>query len=588
MAEENKYEQALFACIMDKCREKERAPARNGKAEVLQPIATELNNVAVDLSSCGVVNGGMQMFREALHTMSAISRCHVREGRCVEVAKLMEKIEWGKKTVRDNTSRKQCVELDMFEMPTSLQVSPAWIPDMMKIDSNIENNTRDAATVLFNLGLAHMEQEGYVSAAYLFETVKDALMDSINSNGFLALVLNSMGCLYYKKNDFEKSCRFFYQAYSTASKELQASANNCELQKYQSNISLNLGRVFLLRKNYTEASLHCFNALQSKRSSLGDKHIEVCVTMYNLGLIMHLQGRYDKALDCYWFFLDRAFATSFQNTIPNKHKVTVLIQVLMIQCKRLNFSYKSFELSVLLKKLRSLRYNIGCNGPFITQILNSIGIFLLDFCLSHYAVPFFIEQLQIEKVFLGQDNPTLATTHNNIGQAYQKQHKYHQALTYFQQAFTLLKSNHSNNSDYHSLYAVTMYNIGINQYQTGSHDQSLTNLQKAIQHQKLALGEYHPDIADMLANVGSIQLELGKANNAMNTFMEALLVRRLHYGNSNILTAELLYKIAKIHELQGNYQEALDVYSEKLRVVKLFQEQNTLDVVVALHDIAQL
>jgi len=127
--------------------------------------------------------------------------------------------------------------------------------------------------------------------------------------------------------------------------------------------------------------------------------MEIYATMYILGVLMHLQERNDEALDCYHFFLDRAFATSFQNTIPNKHKVTVLIQVLMIQCKRLKFSYKSFELSVLLKILRSLWLSIGCNGPFIPQILISIGIFLVDFCLSHYAVPFFIKQLQIEKVF---------------------------------------------------------------------------------------------------------------------------------------------------------------------------------------------
>jgi len=67
-----------------------------------------------------------------------------------------------------------------------------------------------------------------------------------------------------------------------------------------------------------------------------------------------------------------------------------------------------------------------------------------------------------------------------------------------------------------------MYNTGINQYQTGSHDQSLTNLQNAIQHQKLALGEYCPDIADKLSNIGSIQLELGKANNTMNSFMKVI------------------------------------------------------------------
>jgi len=54
------------------------------------------------------------------------------------------------------------------------------------------------------------------------------------------------------------------------------------------------------------------------------------------------------------------------------------------------------------------------------------------------------------------------------------------------------------------------------------------------------------------------------------------------------LAAKLLYKVAKVHEFQENYQEALDVYSEKLRLVNLPEKQNTLDAIVALHDIVKL
>jgi len=587
MANEIDYERDLFAHRLDKTRPKEKNHAFSDEAGVLRPIAAELNNVAVDLCRSGKLSSGIRLFGEALRTTTAIAQCMVEEESCMELAVLVEKIECAKQEVEDIGLRKQCVELDMFDIPATLQTSSTWFPDMVKIDNITESDRRAAAKVLFNIGLAHVEQGSYIRAADLFEFAKDALKDSMDSNDLLALVLNSMGCLQCMQNNLDSAYQSFQQAYNIASKELQAT-NYAQLQQCLGNISSNLGRIFLLRKNYSEALSHCFNALQSKRSSLGEEHVEVCAVMYNIGFILHLQERHNEALDFYQNFFDRAFATNCQDLIPSKYKVTVLIQVLLIHCEKFSFSCKSYEFSVVLKRLRSLRSSLGTDHPSIPRILNNIGLFLIEFSLNQFAIPFFIEQLRIEKRILGQKNQILTTTLNVIGQAYQQQQNYHDALAYFEQALSLLQEHRNNDDIDHSIYALTLYNIGINQYQTGYYHESLTNLQRAIQHQKLALGEYHPEVANMLSITASIQLELGRVDHAMNSMMEALLVTRRHYGNSHVLTAKLLYKIAEIHDFQGNFHQALDVYYETLSVEKLSHGEYTLDVAMTLKAIAQL
>ena len=216
-----------------------------------------------------------------------------------------------------------------------------------------------------------------------------------------------------------------------------------------------------------------------------------------------------------------------------------------------------------LNKLKGfMEYFQSNNHPSIPKLLCDIGSLLAETPLSQMALPFFTEQLRIEKYYLGYHHPDLASVLFTIGKIYEKNDQLVEGKKYFMEAFSLL-INHKRKG---KLYASVIYNIGLVNFRQTLYKDALESFDCAITEYYAAYGDFHPAVADVRMKVGTFQLEIGKLQDAMNNFLEALVILRMVFGNNHYKVAQCLYGIGLIHEAKAEFSEALGVFSQSLSI----------------------
>jgi len=89
-------------------------------------------------------------------------------------------------------------------------------------------------------------------------------------------------------------------------------------------------------------------------------------------------------------------------------KINELITFLCYQPDILG--YEGFKILSLLNRMKSLKENSGPNHPSMPNLLNHIGNILDESNLLQFSLLFFLEQLRIERYYLGSYHPDLDIT----------------------------------------------------------------------------------------------------------------------------------------------------------------------------------
>ena len=211
-------------------------------------------------------------------------------------------------------------------------------------------------------------------------------------------------------------------------------------------------------------------------------------------------------------------------------------------------------------------------------VLNVIGNILDESDLSMFSMVFFLEQLRIERYYLGHQHHDLAPTLNRIGEIYLKHHQLSEAEECFAEVILILKSNNTKGS----LYSLAMYNVGLVKYYSSLYVDALELFKKAIKEQRSAMGGFHPNLAEMCVKIGDFQFELGKLTDAMERYLEALMIMRNAYGNTHCKVSQILYKIGLIHQEQNEFVQALNAFCQALNILKNDQDgEDTLIITIS-------
>lgn len=206
----------------------------------------------------------------------------------------------------------------------------------------------------------------------------------------------------------------------------------------------------------------------------------------------------------------------------------------------------------------------GRDHSSIPSILRSIGEILVENNLSNYSILFFLEQLRIEKLYLGNHHHDLVDTLYRIGDIYLENNYLSQAEKYFSDTITILNKYDKKGP----LYAITMYNLGLIKYHHASYDDAFQNFDLAMQELRNSVGEYHQDVSRMLLRVVDFRLKAGKFKNAMDNCLEALMIQRVLYGNTHSKISKTLCKVGYIHKVKSEYSEALNAFQQALYIVE--------------------
>ena len=400
----------------------------------LQSLLAEMNDVAVDLYKMEEYSIASKMLEDTLNTITGIfipmqqDFCH-----CIKdvASKLSQQIESGKEVCHKKSTCSRIHELDKMDIyfyPSSLCDRSAFLSEPVKICEHSSSNDEqdieiEVGVIMFNMALVYIQQEAIQGAQDLLKLTRDVISKKILAKSKLTpFILNSLGCIYYRRRKFDSALLNFQMAFEAAQMELQR-RNQAKTADYMSllqcwgTISSNIGRVCFIQKQYEDAIAHCMDALQSRKTALGEDHIEVYSTFYNLGFIKQQQSSFNEAIVFYNIILDYVCASKHCDN-PNQDVVTLIINFIFIHCKKIIFFTKSYDVLRELKRLQSLRDNFGYDYHQTQVVLGRIAAALFELSLYQFALPFLFEQLRIEKIVLGNDHSQLAVTLSSIGQAY--------------------------------------------------------------------------------------------------------------------------------------------------------------------------
>jgi tetratricopeptide (TPR) repeat protein len=153
------------------------------------------------------------------------------------------------------------------------------------------------------------------------------------------------------------------------------------------------------------------------------------------------------------------------------------------------------------------------------------------------------------------DRKGQASTHTNLGTAYERLGRYPEALEHLQQALTLVQELEDRHGQ-----AANLINLGIVYWRLGHHVE-------ALEHHQLALTRFR-ELGDRrgqalsLSNLGIVDMEFGRPAEALEHHQLALIIYR-NLGDRHS-QAQSLNNLGEVLERLGRYPEALEHHEHAL------------------------
>jgi len=269
-------------------------------------------------------------------------------------------------------------------------------------------------------------------------------------------------------------------------------------------------------------------------------------------------GKIRTPIKLTFFLINYRIILSFDNNpmMLGQCDILAYAEIIIDLCHQKYFrSIESIDIIHNLDKLKDFKeYFRQKDHPSIAKILSDIANIISETSLSQLSLPFLMEQLRIEKYYLGCYHPDLASVLFNIGHIYEMHDKLNEAKKFFTEALLLL-DNHKRKGQ---LYASVIYNIGLVNYRQSLYVEAMKDFDVSIIEYRALYDEFHHAVARVMMKIAFFQLEIGRLQDAMNNFLEALTILRVSFGNDHSEVAKCIYGVALVHEARAEYKESLN------------------------------
>ena len=166
------------------------------------------------------------------------------------------------------------------------------------------------------------------------------------------------------------------------------------------------------------------------------------------------------------------------------------------------------------------------------------------------------QALDIAEKDLGPDDPTVATSLNNLALLYQTQGQYAQAEPLYKRTLAIwekvLGSDHPN-------VATSLNNLALLYYTQGQYVQAEQLYKRSLAIKEKALGPDHSDLALSLNNLGYLYENQGQYAQAEPLYKRALSIWEKALGPNHPNVAQCMTNLAELYRAQGQYVPALSL-----------------------------
>ncbi|CAJ1963705.1 unnamed protein product [Cylindrotheca closterium] len=358
-----------------------------------------------------------------------------------------------------------------------------------------------------------------------------------------------------------------------------------EEQELASNVASTLicmGSVYYKLGNRMEELRTYLEAKDIYLQAFGETHPYVAGTRKNIGMVLAERGEYKDALAEFEAAMkiyrsvnngddlnrDVASAISCMGNVKNRlGELDAALTEYMEALRIYKAIHEQNTTSIKTEPSKSCHRDDSLRD--VTSTLKVIGMVHAKTGDSEKAMTFFQEAMTLLRTS-GEESNTLigrettASVLTRIASIHMKRGDFDLAMTHYREAYDLTVSNRGT-TNHHEVASILHYIGGI-YHKRSDFDEAMACYQEAIRIYHSTLGPENPTVAGTLVMVGSIHYKRRNLDNAMMFYREGLRLNRDAYGLHHPDVAPIMKSIGTILTKKGDLEEAYTIFRDVLSI----------------------
>ncbi|NJO17987.1 MAG: tetratricopeptide repeat protein [Thioploca sp.] len=354
------------------------------------------------------------------------------------------------------------------------------------------------------------------------------------------------------------------------------------LGENHSDYAISLNNLALLYKsmgNYTRAEPLYQQALEIRKTALGESRLNYAQSLSNLAKLYYSMGDYTHAKPLYQQALKITKKVLGEN---HSDYATRLNNLAMLYYSMGDYTYAE---TLFKQALEITKKVLGKNHPLYAHSLNNLAV--LYYSMGDYtrAEPFYQQAQQIKKTVLGKNHPDYAQSLNNLAALYRSMGEYTHAELLYRQTLEITEKILGKN---HPDYAISLNNLAVLYYSIGDYAHAEPLFEQALEITKKILGKNHPNYAHSLNNLAELYRSIGNYTRAEPLYQQEQGITKKVLGKNHPDYATSLNNLAGLYHSIGDYTRAEPLYQQVLQITKKVLSENHPDYAKSLSNLAEL
>ncbi len=428
--------------------------------------------------------------------------------------------------------------------------------------------------ILHNIGHSHWRCGNYDNAVTAYEEAL-GLLSSRHQTDYALEIASTINCIavtkFYAKADGEGEGEKVASNYDdilqmlTDALTLRLSASDpstFSCDRETATIINNSGFIRLCQGEFSLALLVFQEAREHRIQTLGEKHMDVAASIFNIAQAKEYLGFTSEAIDLYKEYLNIIL---LHTTEGSKQVAEVLFSI-----GHLSYRNKDLDQSqeYLSRALAASRCAFGASSHTVASIMNKMGCVLHDQNNLDLALEAYESGLAMERTLHPPLHENISLALLNIGRVHRRQEKWDKAIDSYREAMFITRCNNDPTSIANIISDVSFINYQVK----GDYDFAVKLISEAMIcfDGKIRGDDYLR--AFTLNTLGLVQTKGGFLNLATTSFLEAIKIFKSLKRTEVHEFASVCINAADLHKKIGKSDKALELYQEALN----FEESKSL------------
>ena len=421
-----------------------------------------------------------------------------------------------------------------------IQLKTSEIPEVEK---------DEIASILLKMGHLYDTIDIFSKSDRCFGKSLDLRLSS-GDNVKAGQVLNVKGISFAKRQKYVEAMSAFEQALDLRKNSLgDGHLDVAETLHNMGNCAAKAGDLNEARSYYDEA-------LRIKKKQLGSNNTSVAQTLHNIGNVLVGQGSNDGAMKSYQEALTLRRSVLGDDNVEVAYSLHCIAKINRKQ-HDIDAARDNFNAALRIKRLKLRK-----NHPSIAETLEQLGSLYIDVGEEEEGSLCLNGALNIYKSKHGE-GVKVAKVYEQLGIKCERKQKIAKALVYFNKS---LRVRVKVFGDDHESVADMHYRIGRLHRDQQSDHEALACFQAATKIRKKTIGRDDLVISNILTDAGILQMKLGQVDIADKCFGEALRIRNLILDPRHEQIGECLLLNGEVLVQNKKYEEAIELFKEALSI----------------------